>query len=266
MELGNQSTNCSVDAGGPPTGDGASSRRLWQWTEPLLLLQSMRSVERSLLPDSATAARFLPRPPLGGAVKRAIDVALAASALAFFVPLFGLVACLVKLYDGGPVFYRHSRVGHGGRQFQCLKFRTMDINADEILERHLATSPTAAQEWLETRKLRSDPRITAVGMVLRKTSIDELPQLINVLRGDMSIVGPRPIVSEEIAKYGAYVELYWSTRPGLTGLWQISGRNDKTYEDRVALDCNYVQNWSLGKDLVILVRTIPAVLSSRGCY
>jgi exopolysaccharide production protein ExoY len=264
MELGDHGADYAVESDGPAilTGDGASAQ--WQWKRQVCL-PTTPSLE-SALSDSATAARLRPRTPLGGAVKRAIDIVLAAGGLAFFAPLFGLVACLVKLSDGGPVFYRHSRVGHGGRQFDCLKFRTMAVDADEILERHLATSPAAAQEWLETRKLKADPRITAVGLALRKMSVDELPQLINILRGEMSIVGPRPIVSEEIAKYGPQVEVYWSTRPGLTGLWQISGRNDKTYEDRVGLDCNYVQNWSLSKDLVILVRTIPAVLSSRGCY
>ncbi len=203
---------------------------------------------------------------VGGAAKRFLDVAFSLLALTFFLPLFGLIACLIKFADGGPVFYVHRRVGHGRRAFGCLKFRTMVMNGDEVLQRHLARSTDAAREWAETRKLKQDPRVTRLGMVIRKLSIDELPQLINVLRGEMSIVGPRPIVPDEIAMYGQHAELYLSARPGLTGLWQVSGRNDKSYEERVVLDCHYVRNWSLLTDFVIMVRTIPAVLSSRGTY
>jgi exopolysaccharide production protein ExoY len=205
-------------------------------------------------------------PPVGGTAKRFIDIVVASCALIFFLPLIGLIAGLVKLSDGGPVFYGHLRIGHGWRSFRCFKFRTMVVNADEVLKRHLATSPEADREWAAARKLKRDPRITAVGSVLRKLSIDELPQLVNVLRGDMSIVGPRPIVSDEIGMYGPHAGFYVSARPGLTGPWQVSGRNDKSYDDRVTLDCAYVQNWSLRADIAIIVRTIPAVLSARGTY
>jgi exopolysaccharide production protein ExoY len=204
--------------------------------------------------------------PIGGVMKRFVDVVFAGGALMFFLPLFGMIAGLIKLSDGGPVFYRHRRVGHRGQEFGCLKFRTMVTNGDEVLQQHLVDSAEAAREWEETRKLKSDPRVTTLGNVLRKLSIDELPQLINIIRGDMSLVGPRPIVSAEIAMYGPHAELYCRARPGLTGLWQVSGRNDKSYADRVVLDCTYVQNWSHRVDLVIILKTIPAVLSSRGTY
>ena len=204
--------------------------------------------------------------PVGGDKKRSIDVAFAAFWLAFFLPLFGLIALLIKCSDGGPVFYRHWRIGHARRPFECLKFRTMVMDGDEVLLRHFARSTDASREWQETRKLKKDPRVTAVGGLLRTLSLDELPQLINILRGEMSIVGPRPIVSDEIKMYGQHAELYFQARPGLTGLWQVSGRNDRSYNERVALDCTYVQSWSLRTDFLILARTIPAVLSSRGSY
>jgi exopolysaccharide production protein ExoY len=204
--------------------------------------------------------------PLGGGTKRLIDIAFSSCSLAFFSPLIGLIAFMIKLSDGGPVFYRHWRIGHARQPFGCLKFRTMVMEGDEVLRQHLATSTHASREWNQTRKLKRDPRVTAVGAVLRRLSLDELPQLINILRGDMSIVGPRPIVSDEVEMYGPHAELYFRARPGLTGLWQVSGRNDKSYNERVKLDCTYVSSWSLSTDLMIIVRTIPAVLFSRGSY
>jgi exopolysaccharide production protein ExoY len=204
--------------------------------------------------------------PIGGEKKRLIDIIFAGSSLAFLMPLFGLIALLIKISDGGPVFYRHWRLGHARRRFACLKFRTMVLDGDEVLRHHLMASSSAAREWVETRKLKSDPRVTTIGAVLRKLSLDELPQLINILRGEMSIVGPRPIVSDEVKKYGSHAELYFKARPGLTGLWQISGRNDKSYDERVALDCIYVRGWSLSTDIIIIAKTIPAVLTSRGTY
>lgn len=205
-------------------------------------------------------------PPIGGEKKRFIDIVFAGSSLVFFLPLFGLIALLIKCSDAGPVLYRHWRIGHAGRPFECLKFRTMVLNGDEVLGRHLAESPSASGEWNETRKLKRDPRVTFVGAVLRKLSLDELPQLINIFRGEMSIVGPRPIVSDEVQMYGPHAELYFKARPGLTGLWQVSGRNDKSYSERVALDCAYVSSWSLSTDLLIVMKSIPAVLSLRGSY
>jgi exopolysaccharide production protein ExoY len=204
--------------------------------------------------------------PVGGERKRLIDIMFAGFWLTFFLPLFGVIALLIKFSDGGPVFYRHWRVGHARRPFECLKFRTMVMDADEVLHLHLAQSTAAQSEWNASRKLKKDPRVTAVGWLLRKLSLDELPQLINILRGEMSIVGPRPIVSDEVQMYGQHAEFYFRARPGLTGLWQISGRNDRSYDERVALDCAYVTSWSLRTDFVIIARSVPVVLSSRGSY
>jgi undecaprenyl-phosphate galactose phosphotransferase len=195
--------------------------------------------------------------------KSVLDVTLAALALIVLLPLFAVISGLIAL-DGGPVFFAHPRLGSQGRGFKCLKFRTMVQDSDAVLARLLAEDPAAAREWAATQKLRLDPRVTWIGRVLRKTSLDELPQLINVLRLEMSLVGPRPIVSREIARYADDISYYFETRPGITGLWQISGRNETTYARRVELDRWYVKNWSIGHDISILLRTIPAVLSGRG--
>jgi exopolysaccharide production protein ExoY len=204
--------------------------------------------------------------PLGGVAKRIIDLVFASCALIPFLLLFGLVSATIVLFDGAPILYRHPRIGYGRRPFLCLKFRTMVPDGDEILRRHLQSSPSAAREWAETRKLKNDPRVTMVGGVLRKLSLDELPQLINVLRGDMSVVGPRPIVADEVTMYGADARYYFMARPGLTGPWQVGGRSDEKYADRVALDRAYVQNWSLWKDISIILKTVPALLNSKGSY
>jgi exopolysaccharide production protein ExoY len=204
--------------------------------------------------------------PIGGLCKRGFDVVVAAIGLVALSPLLLMLALLVKLSDGGRIFYGHRRVGRDGNSFLCLKFRTMAENGDELLAAYLERNPQLRQEWLATRKLQNDPRITPVGSVLRKLSLDELPQLINILRGEMSFVGPRPVVEDELELYGAAVECYLKSRPGLTGLWQISGRNDVSYSARVAFDRHYVENWSFAFDLVIIVKTFPAVLSSRGSY
>ncbi|MGU3496011.1 sugar transferase [Xanthobacteraceae bacterium A53D] len=196
----------------------------------------------------------------GGAGKRTLDMVVALAMLVMLAPLMVMVALLIKATTRGPVLFGHKRVGLHGRAFHCLKFRTMRPDAEAALLAHLASSPEAAQEWLETRKLRKDPRVTAIGRVLRGSSIDELPQLFNVLRGDMSCVGPRPVVADELELYGADVQDYLAARPGVTGLWQVSGRSKLTYADRVRLDSLYVRNWSLRSDLAILMRTIPAVL------
>ena len=195
-----------------------------------------------------------------------MDILLASLVLLFFAPLFLVLVALVKLTSRGPAIYGHPRVGYDGRSFTCLKFRSMVANGDEALRRHLAENPAARREWELSRKLRHDPRVTLVGRFLRKSSLDELPQLINVLRGDMSIVGPRPIVTAELVRYGQDATQYCSTRPGITGLWQISGRSDTGYEERVTLDVTYVRQWSLRQDLRIIMLTIPAVLLQRGSY
>lgn len=197
--------------------------------------------------------------------KRVIDVVGAMILLVLTLPLCVLVGLAVAL-DGGPVLYRQSRVGLSGSTFGCLKFRSMIVDAADCLEEYLSYHPEAAAEWASRQKLGFDPRITPVGAFLRRTSLDELPQLINVLMGDMSLVGPRPIVEYELKHLYGPVSggLYTSVRPGITGLWQVSGRNTIGYTAQVAMDDHYVRTWSLWQDIKILLRTPGAVLSQRG--
>ena len=197
---------------------------------------------------------------------RAFDVFIAVLAIAFAAPLLIGVALAIKLATKGPLLFKHERIGLGGRRFRCLKFRTMVIDADQRLAEVLAADPVAKREWEHGHKLRDDPRTTQVGDFLRTSSLDELPQLFNVLRGEMSIVGPRPIVAEEVCRYGSRFVWYCSVRPGITGFWQVSGRNDMSYRRRVAMDTVYAQRKSLGWDLKILALTVPAVLNGRGSY
>jgi Undecaprenyl-phosphate galactose phosphotransferase WbaP len=198
--------------------------------------------------------------------KRSFDIAAAGSALLFLSPLL-LILCLLVMADGGPAVFGHKRIGRNGRSFRCLKFRSMVPNSAEVLAKLLAEDPEAARSWAATRKLQNDPRITRVGKFLRGTSLDELPQLFNVLRGEMSLVGPRPVVQEELDQhYGVAAINYMAVRPGITGLWQISGRSDTTYAERVQLDCRYVREFSFWGDLRILLKTVPAVLLGRGAY
>ncbi|WP_271894296.1 sugar transferase [Candidatus Phyllobacterium onerii] len=203
---------------------------------------------------------------IGRSSKRAIDLIIATMALVLLFPLLLIVAMIVKLADRGPVFYSHTRIGFGGAIFGCLKFRTMKTDASAQLAQLLRTNRAARTEWEETRKLKSDPRVTAVGEILRKSSIDELPQLINVVRGDMSLVGPRPITAEELPLYGEHISAYMAGRPGLTGHWQTSGRNDVSYQHRVCLDVHYLHNWSIGRDFVIMAKTILVLFSWKGSY
>jgi exopolysaccharide production protein ExoY len=205
-------------------------------------------------------------PPTGGLLKRTFDVSAASLALLFLSPIFLMLVALVKFSNKGPALYGHPRVGHNGRTFRCLKFRTMVTDGDHVLRKHLDANPKAREEWLATRKLQDDPRVTAVGTVLRKLSLDELPQLLNIIRGEMSIVGPRPVVEDELVLYEGAAVYYLKARPGLTGLWQVSGRNDVSYSERVGLDTHYVKNWSLRSDMMIIAKTIPAVCLSRGSY
>jgi exopolysaccharide production protein ExoY len=207
-----------------------------------------------------------PAQVVGGGFKRGFDIAAALTAILLLLPMFCLIALAIKLWDRGPVFYRHRRVGLRGAHFDCLKFRSMVVNGDEVLSRHLAASSAAAREWDETRKLKSDPRITPLGASMRKTSIDELPQLVNILKGEMSFVGPRPIVTAEVPKYGDAIGHYLCARPGLTGPWQVSGRNDVDYTSRVALDRGYVEEWSFWRDVSIIAKTARVVVTARGCY
>jgi lipopolysaccharide/colanic/teichoic acid biosynthesis glycosyltransferase len=195
-----------------------------------------------------------------------MNLTVAVVALTFLAPVMLAVALAVYLHDGGPILFAHRRIGRRGRTFYCFKFRSMAVQAEERLAALLASDPAARAEWEKDHKLRDDPRVTRVGSFLRKTSLDELPQLINVLRGEMSVVGPRPIVEAEIARYGRRFHDYCAVKPGITGLWQVSGRNDTSYRTRVALDCVYARRRSVGLDAYIIAATVPAVLSRRGSY
>jgi exopolysaccharide production protein ExoY len=206
------------------------------------------------------------RRAVGGGLKRTFDIIGASSGIVLLLPLFCLTALAIKRSDSGPVFFRHRRVGLNGAAFDCLKFRTMVVDAEDVLQRHLAQNGDAAREWAALRKLKKDPRVTPLGTGIRKTSLDELPQLLNILRGEMSFVGPRPIVSAEVPKYGECIGHYLRARPGLTGAWQVSGRNDVDYATRVALDREYVERWSFWHDLAIIARTVRVLVTSRGCY
>jgi len=197
--------------------------------------------------------------------KRLLDLIGAAALLVLLSPLLVILIALLRL-DGGRAFFVQRRIGRGGAGFSCLKFRTMVPDADAVLGALLERDPEAASEWLDRFKLKDDPRVTALGRFLRATSLDELPQLLNILRGEMSLVGPRPIVEDEIQRYGEEIALYCQVRPGLTGLWQVSGRNDLAYADRVRLDAAYVGGWTLRGDVAILLKTVPVVIRGAGAY
>lgn len=199
-------------------------------------------------------------------LKRSVDLLFGLAGALVALPLTLLIALAILVESGGPVLFSHARVGRGSRRFRLWKFRTMVQNSEEVLAAHLAEDPVSAAEWAATHKLRRDPRVTRVGRFLRRYSLDELPQIWNVLRGDMSVAGPRPIVETEIARYGSAFPLYALARPGLTGLWQVSGRNDTTYKKRVELDAFYVRNWSLSLDLSLILRTVKVVLRGHGAY
>jgi exopolysaccharide production protein ExoY len=222
-------------------------------------------LDRARFSTAEVAAQAIAE-PVGGLSKRAFDFFFAALGLIILSPLFALAAVMVKCNSQGPVFYFQRRIGYDGRRFNCLKFRTMVVDADAQLQRLLDQSDLARAEWAATEKLRYDPRITRVGQILRLSSVDELPQLINVLRGEMSLVGPRPIVEREIPKYREKFYDYRRARPGITGLWQVSGRNDVSYEMRTELDQKYVRTWTLLGDIAIILRTFGVVLSAKGCY
>lgn len=205
--------------------------------------------------------------PVGGLAKHVFDLIVSAIALLACAPLFAVIAVLLKILSPGPVFFRHRRVGFGGESFDCLKFRTMAVDADKRLRTHLAACPKARKEFKTLRKLRKDPRIVpGIGIFLRKTSLDELPQLINVLCGEMSIVGPRPVTSEETTLYGASKGDYLSVRPGITGLWQVSGRNSLTFDQRVKIDTRYVREWTFFRDLGIMIRTVYVLWMGKDAY
>ncbi len=200
------------------------------------------------------------------ALIRALDVIISLFALIFFAPVLISVGLMVKAQDGGAVFFGQTRIGFGGRDFTCYKFRSMLTDADVRLKNLLATDATARAEWIRDHKLKNDPRITGFGRFIRKSSLDEFPQLWNVLKGDMSLVGPRPIVQDEICKYGRTFVRYASVKPGITGLWQVSGRNNVSYHRRVAMDRLYCRRRNVGLYLYILMATIPSILAQRGSY
>ena len=199
-------------------------------------------------------------------MKRIFDIVATVCGGILILPIFAIVAVLIYLDSPGPIVFGHKRVGQGGKEFPCYKFRSMVPNAQEALEVYLKENPTAREEWERDFKLKDDPRVTRIGKFLRKTSLDELPQLWNVLVGDMSLVGPRPIVSDEIVKYGDYINDFYLVPPGITGVWQVSGRSDTTYEERVLMDSWYVHNWSVWIDIVYLLKTVLAVVKSKGAY
>ncbi len=196
--------------------------------------------------------------------KRTMDALFAFVAFLVFLPAFVLIPALIKLTSRGPVFYRHERLGKDGRRIRVWKFRSMYADADAKLNCLLAENKAARDEWEKTFKLMNDPRVTLFGRLLRKTSLDELPQLFNVISGEMALIGPRPIVEKEVARYGKAYSTFSSVKPGITGLWQVSGRSDSDYTKRVALDVYYVLNWSPWLDIWILFRTVAAVLLMRG--
>ncbi|HZH28757.1 MAG TPA: undecaprenyl-phosphate galactose phosphotransferase WbaP [Azospirillaceae bacterium] len=198
-------------------------------------------------------------------IKRTFDLVVAGLLVVLLSPVFLLLAYLIRR-DGGPAFYSQKRIGRGGRLINCLKFRSMVPNAEAALQELLDRDPAARAEWDATLKLKNDPRITPVGHFLRRTSLDELPQLFNVLRGEMSLVGPRPMLLEEPPKFGADIVYYYEVDPGITGLWQVSGRNDVDYKRRVQLNSWYVRNWSLWYDITILLKTVRVVLTRDGAY
>ncbi len=197
---------------------------------------------------------------------RTLDILVAIAALVVLGPLLVCVAASIFLVDGGPPLFAHQRLGKGGKRFGCLKFRTMVVDSQQRLEALLARDPVARAEWDRDQKLRNDPRVTWLGRFYRKASIDELPQLINVLRGEMSIVGPRPIVQAERARYGRHFAAYCAVNPGITGIWQVCGRNDVSYRRRIACDVLYSRSRSLPLNIRIIAMTIPAVLKSEGSY
>src|ERR1700732_2466804 len=204
--------------------------------------------------------------PTGLLSKRVIDVTLAVSGIVLLAPLLIICFLATVMTSPGPALFRHRRVGFNGKHFNCLKFRTMVTDAPERLRQLLDSDPGAPAEWTANRKLRYDPRVTAIGAILRKSSLDELPQLFNVLRGDMSIVGPRPVTEEALVRYANSKGAYLACRPGITGLWQVSGRSSTTYSKRVACDTFYVHRWSLALDVKILIVMIPSLLFSDSAY
>jgi len=216
-------------------------------------------------PKEVYSSYFLMK-PYRSFFKRLLDIFLCFLILPFVLPVLLLLIIIIKLDSKGPAIYRSERIGKNGKNFDCLKLRTMCLNADKVLDNLLGKEELLKKEYLKFRKLKNDPRITRFGKILRKFSLDELPQIFNVLKGEMSFVGPRPIVGDEITKYGKSFSIYKSLSPGITGLWQVNGRNETSFHGRVEMDLNYFENGGLAYDLKILMKTVPAVLSKKGAY
>jgi Undecaprenyl-phosphate galactose phosphotransferase WbaP len=235
--------------------NGKTGFKMHLWNESLAIRSTtlIKQSNQLLLPGSRWSKRFF-------------DYAVTIGSLPFTLPIMLFIAAAIKLTSKGRVFYTQARLGEGGATFRAYKFRTMRPDADEVLEKYLAAHPGLRMQWELHHKLLNDPRVTWVGKLLRKSSLDELPQLFNVLRGEMSLVGPRPIVQEEIRRYGEAFDLYCTVLPGITGLWQVSGRNNTSYGERVGFDEFYVRNWSPWLDLDILLRTFKVVILREGAY
>lgn len=243
-------------------------------SESRLAVASASRVESLDFADVSASAYTTARPIHGRpaslfryrVVKRATDILIVVLFMPLLLLALLLVSLVVKSTSPGPVFFSHRRICKSGAFFSMWKFRTMCVNSSEVLEQHLAAHPEARMEWNLCHKLRADPRVTSVGLFLRRFSLDELPQVWNVLSGRMSLVGPRPIVAAEVEKYGEFFDYYCRVKPGVTGLWQVSGRSELSYDERVKLDCDYVNQWSLLRDLRILAKTANAVVNRDGAY
>ncbi len=227
---------------------------------PTDLSAATPTISKTALTPSAPVRVSFPT----GLLKNIIDFVGALVAMILFAPIFLVITVVLKLTQEGPIFFSHNRIGKDGKEFRCLKFRTMVPEAAEMLDEILMSDPIAREEWNANYKLDNDPRVTRFGAFLRKSSLDELPQIFNVLKNDMSLVGPRPITKSEGELYGRHYSVYKSVRPGLTGLWQISGRSDTSYEERVLLDVNYVRNLAAWRDIYILLMTVFVVLVRKG--
>lgn len=228
-------------------------------TDEDLLDGSAHAMAGSVVRVSAPAMAFW-----GAALKRAFDLAFVLGLVVVLLPLLLAVALGVRFSSSGPIMYSQKRLGKNGASFEFYKFRSMVVNSDEVLDSVLSTVPDARAEWDAYQKLEDDPRITRFGRLIRRTSLDELPQLWNVITGDMSLVGPRPCMPQQKNLYGRHWSVYCAVRPGLTGLWQVSGRNRLTYGERVKLDAEYVRRWSLWLDFKILMKTVKVVLTADG--
>jgi exopolysaccharide production protein ExoY len=255
-----EATLCDLNAG----TEIANSDKYWR----LAVNENRVSAASGAYQDGSEAegVESQVRRPVGGTAKRAFDVVAALAGIAALLPIFAVLYVVVYAERPGAVLFRQRRIGFDGREFTCLKFRTMAVDAERALREYLANNEEARREWHTTHKLRNDPRVTELGRFLRRSSLDELPQLFNVLMGHMSIVGPRPIVAEEVPLYREHFIDYANARPGLTGLWQVNGRNTIGYPQRVAYDVEYLRNWSFSRDMQIILATATHVWEGNGAY